>query len=110
MAKDRYGFGTEEFDTKLNTAFKVAIRRELNPPKDQGHDRHLDNLKAIREYALEYPEHFYQFINMEEESGDLKKLKDHLTTEFAKYGGDDVNSLMWGSDENNHLSFYPVRG
>ena len=54
MAKDRYGFGTEEFDTKLNTAFKVAIRRELNPPKDQGMDRHLDNLKVILEYSQKY--------------------------------------------------------
>ena len=83
----------------LNTAFKTAIQRELNPPKDQGHDRHLDNLKAIRAYALKNPEHFYQFMNMEEKSGDLKRLKDNLTKEFAKYGSDDINNLMWGSDE-----------
>ena len=87
------------YPSEEDTAFKTAIQRELNPPKDQGHDRHLDNLKAIRAYALKNPEHFYQFMNMEEESGDLKRLKDNLTKEFAKYGSDDINNLMWGSDE-----------
>ena len=83
MAKDRYGFGTEEFDTKLNTAFKVAIRRELNPPKDQGMDRHLDNLKVILEYSQKYPEHFAQFINMKDKKGDIPRLKDRLMSSIG---------------------------
>ena len=36
---------------------------------------------------------------MEDESGTIAKLKDNLTKEFGKYGEDEINSLMWGSDE-----------
>ena len=87
------------FDTSLQSEFAAAIQRELNPPKDQGRDRHLDNLKVILEYSRKYPEHFAQVMNMKDNKGDIARLKDRLTKSFAKYGEDEINSLMWGNDE-----------
>ena len=96
--KDSFGYGTYQQGGEVKTSdeeFEVAIEREIFPPEDQGHDRHLDNLKAIREWALANPDRFYARMNED----DASQLKNHLTKEFAKYGGDDVNNLMWGSDE-----------
>ena len=70
--------------------FQVAIRRELEPPSDQGRDRHLDNLKAIKEHAESNPEHFAQFIRMLSSSDDGAAFKNKLYNSFAEYKDRDM--------------------
>ena len=87
-----FGFGNNKVP---DGDYELAIEREIFPPDYQGEDQHLDNLKTIRAWALQNPDRFHKLISRKSD----KALRDHLTTEFAKYGADDVNSLIWGSDE-----------
>ena len=91
---DPYGeksFGSQDL-AKQEEALIIAFQREIEG--NLSRDHHLDNLKVIRSFALNNPNHFNKFLNNVRNSDQGQAFVNKLRNSYAEYKDNDMVNLI----------------